>query len=155
MAQLVELNNFLEVDYIDWWELRERLYKEEIYTIDQAVEICRHEIIRLYSGDSDLQVKAAIFEHYLYLCAMRELLEPGYYTIVSYYNADKSWMRKDQYHCNDTVYDKNFNSVFVVGVNDTSKHNHKYDPDCSCCFLGFGHSEDYHKQSISKADFNK
>jgi hypothetical protein len=70
--QLVALNNYLDVNYIDWWELRPKLCKEKIYSIDEAVQICRDEIIRLYSGDSDLQCKAIIFDHYLFLYAIRE-----------------------------------------------------------------------------------
>ena len=50
----------------------------------------------------------------------------------------------------------NTEQVFAAGVDDTSplhKHwqNGKYDSRCSCCYLGFAHSEAKHQASIEEA----
>ena len=44
-------------------------------------------------------------------------------------------------------------SAFATGSDDTSPrhdNNKNYDPKCSCCWLGFCHTENYHQQLLAR-----
>lgn len=58
-----------------------------------------------------------------------------------------TYRRQDDYENGET------SILFVTGPKDFSPShdsNRDYDFDCSCCYLGFAHSENYHKRSIEK-----
>jgi hypothetical protein len=77
------------------------------------------------------------------------MYEPG----TPYYG-ERSWFRRDKY-----IPTGNYDLVFVIGPDDHSpihkygyEVNHAgYDARCSCCWLGFAHSEEYHEQAIIEA----
>lgn len=69
------------------------------------------------------------------------------YPVVEFRRSESTWRR---YHDAD---DGNF-SVFATGPDDDSP-NHSvgrgYDPRCSCCWLNFGHTADYHAVSVAES----
>jgi hypothetical protein len=58
-----------------------------------------------------------------------------------YRGSDRGYFRRDLYKPSGDL-----DRVFVTGRDDLSPvFNGKYDPECSCCWLGFGHSEAFHE----------
>jgi len=59
-----------------------------------------------------------------------------------YRGGDHGYVRSDLYRPTGE-YDR----IFVTGSKDLSPiFCGKYDPECSCCWLGFGHSEAFHEK---------
>uniref|UniRef100_A0A6M3IML6 Uncharacterized protein n=1 Tax=viral metagenome TaxID=1070528 RepID=A0A6M3IML6_9ZZZZ len=83
----------------------------------------------------------------------------GHYQTESYQYNGQTCFRYDRYIAPEAPdLDGNLDRVFTTNTKDNSPiHNNMtygegagYDPDCSCCFLGFPHSENYHKQSLER-----
>lgn len=72
MNQIHGINNYLSVDISDWFYLVDALRKENIKTIQEAVDICRHELISIYQHTTDLQIMSMMYTHYLFLYALLE-----------------------------------------------------------------------------------
>lgn len=69
--------------------------------------------------------------------------QPKYFTPV-----DSSYQRIDEYTSNKDG-EKFQENYLCTGLSDKSPIYYKgYDPNCSCCWLGFGHTEDKHYKSI-------
>lgn len=67
------------------------------------------------------------------------------------YRHDKGYHRIDQYQRPDgsIVPDR----MLCAGPRDTSPvYNGQYDTRCSCCWLGFGHTETKHTESVIQWD---
>jgi hypothetical protein len=57
---------------------------------------------------------------------------------------DGSWVRFDQYETGRR-------QIFVTGSKDRSPVQvGEYNQNCSCCWLGYPHSQNYHRESLSR-----
>jgi len=76
------------------------------------------------------------------------------FVVQRYELRGRTWFRWDR-HSNGQV-----DHYFCIGQLDKSGHwnslsatmSGSYDPHCSCCWLGFGHTEDYHKQQVQPGE---
>ena len=71
------------------------------------------------------------------------------FKIVRHEYVGRSWSRYDI----DAKGNKKH--YFAAGPDDSSPHHdirRHYDAECSCCRLGFGHTEEAHKARIARVD---
>jgi predicted RNA-binding protein with EMAP domain len=72
IKQILPINNYLDVDHVDYWDMLLRLSKRNINTIQDAVDICKAEILKHYQHSTDLELLACVYTHYLFLFALLE-----------------------------------------------------------------------------------
>ena len=70
--QIQPINNYLDVDHVDYFDMLLRLHNHGINSIQDAVEICKAEILKHYQYSTDLQLLAMMYTHYLFLYALLE-----------------------------------------------------------------------------------
>src|SRR5437016_7423390 len=71
------------------------------------------------------------------------------YHTERYLHGERVWFRYDRNLWGSCDLER----WFCTGTNDRSgHHDHEdYDPRCSCCWLNFGHTEDYHARAVKIA----
>jgi hypothetical protein len=68
-----------------------------------------------------------------------------YYSGVSSYRRSDTWIPNDKASCKDISHDL----LFAASMSDQSPiYLGPYNGNCSCCWLGFGHTTEAHKRRI-------
>jgi hypothetical protein len=83
---------------------------------------------------------------------LRHECEYGYFVIERWARGDGATVRRiERYHPNDgrePIVEWSF-AASLKDVSPRHDKNHGYNARCSCCWLGFTHTDDYHARAVA------
>jgi len=85
--------------------------------------------------------------------ALIQQCQHGVFTPLYYYAVDGKYSRRADLWVNKHTGKKVVEGIICSGTTDLSpviSRDENYNPECSCCYLGFAHTEEYHNKSIKK-----